>query len=91
MSETMETVNVSVGKRKSVAVEGGKGNTYVPAKNSNPYVRPFGVKCYRCGEVSHYSNECPKKKTVNVVEKDDDVVENEVREPDGNDDYDEYE
>ena len=60
VSENMETVNVGVGKGKSVAVEGGKGNTSVPAKNNNPYVRPFYVKCYRCGEVSHCSNECPK-------------------------------
>ena len=46
MSETMETINVGVGKGKSVAVEGGKDNTFVPAKNSNPYAKPFGVKCY---------------------------------------------
>ena len=40
VSETMETINVGVGKGKSVAVEGGKGNTSVLAKNSNPYARP---------------------------------------------------
>ena len=87
MSETVETVNVGVGKGKSVAVEGGKGNTSVPAKNSNLYARPFGVKCYRCGEVGHLSNECPKWKVVDIVEKDDDVVENEVCGPNGDDDY----
>ena len=76
---------------KSVAVEGGKGNPYVPTKNSNLYVRPFGVKCYRCGDVGHRSNECPKWKAVNVVEKDDDVVESEVCGHDGGDDYEEYE
>ena len=86
----METVNVGVGKGKSVAVEEGKGNTSMPAKNNNPYARPFGVKCYVCGEVSHCSNECPKRKAVNVVEKDNDVVENEVCGPDGHDDYEEY-
>ena len=86
----METVNVGVGKGKSVVVERGKGNTYVPAKNNNPYAKPFGVKCYKCGEVGHRSNECPKRKAVNVVEKDDDVVENEVCGPHGDDDYEEY-
>ena len=30
--KTMETVNVGVGKGKSVAMEGGKGNTSVPTK-----------------------------------------------------------
>ena len=91
VSDTMETTNVGVGKGKSVALEGDKGNTFVPAKNSNPYARPFGVKCYISGEVGHHSNECPKQKTVNVVEKDNDVVKNEVCRPDGNDDYEEYE
>ena len=60
VSDTMETANVSVGKRKSVVVEEGKGNTSVPAKNNNPYASPFGVKCHKCGEVGHHSNECPK-------------------------------
>ena len=62
VSDIMETINVGVGKGKSVVVEGGKSNTFVPGKNNNPYVRPFDVKCYRCGEVGHYSNECPKRK-----------------------------
>ena len=91
MSETVESVNVGVGKGKSVVVEESKGNTFVPAKNSNPYARPFCVKCYRCGEVGHRSNECPKRKTVNVVEKDDHVVENEVYETNGDNDYEKYE
>ena len=72
-------------------MEGGKGNTFVLAKNNNPYASSFGVKFYKCGEVGHRSNECPKRKAMNVVEKDDDAVENEVYEPDGDDDYEEYE
>ena len=92
VSETMETINnFGEGKGKSVVVEGGKGNTSMLAKNNNPYAKPFGVKCYRCGEVGHRSNECPKRKAVNVVEKDDDVVENEVCGHDGDNDYEEYE
>ena len=72
-------------------MEGGKGNTFVLSKNNNPYARSFGVKFYKCGEVGHHSNECPKRKAMNVVEKDDDVVENEVYKLDGDDDYEEYE
>ena len=60
MSDNVETANVGVRKGKSVVVEGGKGNTFVPTKNNNPYARPFGVKCYRCGEVDHRSNEYTK-------------------------------
>ena len=91
MSDAVETTNVGIGKGKSIAVEGGKGNTFVLAKNNNPYARPFDVKCYKCKEVGHRSNECPKRKSVNVVEKDNDVVENKVCGPDGGDDYEEYE
>ena len=46
MSDIVETINVGVGKWKSVEVEGGKGNTSMPAKVNNPYARPFSVKCY---------------------------------------------
>ena len=60
-------------------------------KTSNHYARPLCVKCYRCEEVGHRSNECPKRKIVNVMEKDDDFVENEVYNPDWDDDYEDYE
>ena len=91
MFNIVETANVGVGQGKSVTTEGGKGDTYVPAKNNNPYAGPFSVKCYRCGEVDHRSNECLKWKVVNIVKKDDDVVEDEVYKPDKDDDYEEYE
>ena len=91
MPDIVETTNVGVRKGKSVAVGGGKSNTSMPTKNNSPYARPFDVKCYRCGEVSHRSNECLKRKAMNVVEKDDDVAEDEMYEPDGYDDYEEYE
>ena len=57
---TVETANVGVGRGKGAVVEGGKGSTTVPTKNNNPYAKPFNAKCYRCGEVGHCSNECPK-------------------------------
>ena len=72
-------------------MEGGKGNNFVPTKNNNPYARPFNDKCYKCGEVGHRSNECPKRKAMNAMEKEDDVVQNEVCGLDEDDDYEEYE
>ena len=66
MSDIMEVVNVGVRKGKSAIVEGGKGDTSVLSKNNNPYARPFNVKCHIYREVGHCSNECPKRKVVNV-------------------------
>ena len=86
MPDIVEIANVEGRKGKNVVVEGGKSITSMPAKNNSPYARPFDVKCYRCGEVDHHSNEYPKRKVVNVVEKDDDVIESEVCKPDGDDD-----
>ena len=72
-------------------MEGNKGNTSNLVKNNNPYAKSFGVKCYRCSEVGHRSNECPKRKAVNVVEKSDDVLKEEVCEPYEDDDCEDYE
>ena len=58
-------------------LERGKSNTCVLTKNNNLYARHFSVKFYKCGEVDYHSNECPKRKAVNVVEKDDDVAKDE--------------
>ena len=58
-----------MGIEKGKSVMGEKNDTTTPTKNANPYTKHFGIKCYRCGEMGHHSNECPKRKAVNVVER----------------------
>ena len=41
--------------------------TAQPIANANPYIRPTGNKCYRCGELGYRSNTCLKQATVNLV------------------------
>ena len=52
------------------------------AKNKdNPYVKPKVSKCYRCGKPGHRSNECLKRKQVNVANYRDDegvMIEDEI-------------
>ena len=43
------------------------GSAAQPIVNSNPYARPTGNKCYRCGEPRHRSSTCPKRAAVNLV------------------------
>ena len=42
----------------------------------NPYTKPEVGKCYRCGEQEHKSNQCPKRRQVNMTdyEEGDDVL-----------------
>ena len=45
---------MGIGKGKCVMEE--KSDTTAPTKNANPYNKPFGIKCYRCGEMENRSN-----------------------------------
>ncbi|XP_020683016.1 uncharacterized protein LOC110100003 [Dendrobium catenatum] len=38
------------------------------ANTSNPYARPSPLKCFRCFQPGHKSNECPQRKQVQLAE-----------------------
>jgi len=51
----------------------------------NPYAKPRVGKCYKCDEPGHRSNECPKKKSVNMADyedKDEVLIDNELEDSD---------
>ncbi|XP_057791898.1 uncharacterized protein LOC131008818 [Salvia miltiorrhiza] len=57
----------------------------IKKQSENPYAKPTGDKCYRCHEIGHRSNNCPKRRPVNMTEhgKDDDATEHEIDEEEG--------
>jgi len=57
----------------------------VAKSKDNPYSKPGIGKWYRCGESGHKSNECPKRRQVNMAdyeEEDDVLIETELEDSD---------
>lgn len=50
-----------------------KGST-----GENPYNKPISRKYFRCSQPGHRPNECPARKSVNIVDGDDSTKENDV-------------
>ena len=53
----------------------------------NPYTKPGVGKCYMCGEYGHKSNECSKRKKVNMTDDEDDEEEEFENEESNNFDF----
>src|SRR5205809_752281 len=55
--------------------------------NSNLYARPFLVKCFKCNQPGHRSSDCPLRKGIHMVERDEEEGEDATYcEADGGDD-----
>ncbi|XP_028547476.1 uncharacterized protein LOC110104104 [Dendrobium catenatum] len=70
------TTNAASGSGKKLIdpmeIQKGKG----PVRE-NPYAKPSGIKCFRCFQVGHKSNECPTRAQIHVLEgeEDEDIEE----------------
>lgn len=73
-SDKGKPVQSSDPKNQSKGAADGRGNQATSSiskdmpKNPNPYAKPMGDKCYRCGKPRHRSNGCPDRPSVNLVE-----------------------
>ena len=63
------------------AITGGntQGTTSNLPKSNNPYAKLILLKCFKCNEVRHQSSDCLRRKSVNIIEREEeDVAEDEV-------------
>nr|GEX37757.1 hypothetical protein [Tanacetum cinerariifolium] len=68
VDHSKSTHEVDGGKKKTTTTT---TSTHAENKSSiNQYACPVGIKCYRCQEVSHTSNQCRATKRVNLAEGD---------------------
>ncbi|OVA08201.1 zinc finger protein [Macleaya cordata] len=60
---------------KGVTIESSTPIELTNKKNNNPYVKPTGDKCWRCGQQGHLSNTCPRRRQTALVDNEQKVDE----------------
>ena len=58
-------------------------------KPANPYARLAPIKCFKCNQMGHRSSDCPLRKAINLVEREEGHDNEVCCEPDGYRDEDE--
>ena len=66
----------AIGKQKVV-------DTKETPKPTNPYTRPTPIKCFKCKQLGHRSSDCPLKKNVHLVEREEEKEDEVYCEPNG--------
>ncbi|GKB46713.1 transposon ty3-I gag-pol polyprotein [Tanacetum coccineum] len=67
IQSTIPSTTTTTSSSKASGSGGDKNKESQPV-NSNPYARPTGAKCFRCGKPGHRSNVCPKRSIYYSVE-----------------------
>lgn len=49
-----------------VSKDKGKSDV-LPTSQPNPYTKPFPLKCFKCQQPGHRSNECPLRRQVGLL------------------------
>ncbi|KAI0505034.1 hypothetical protein KFK09_015991 [Dendrobium nobile] len=57
----------------TVPVDGRNTPKPKTTNSANPYAKPSTLKCFRCFQPGHKSNECPQRQQVHIAEPEDDI------------------
>ena len=52
-------------------------------KPTDPYTRPTPIKCFKCNQMGHRSNDCSLRKAVHLAEREEEGNDEVYYEPDG--------
>ncbi|OVA04718.1 zinc finger protein [Macleaya cordata] len=55
---------------KGITIESSTPHVQTSTRGNNPYAKPMGDKCWRCGQQGHLSNTCPRRRQTALMDGD---------------------